>query len=237
VSELVPGGYLRARAQGRRCAGRRHRRDADGPSEVVRVKTIGWLGIGAGAVLVAVGLVTASCGGGDNGDTAALKTQVVALQSQVASTPSPVATATPTETAVPSPTAIAPTATLPPPSAPVVVAPKPVLVLPPPTPIPQADRVVSVTQSCTVVTVQPGKPTLSEQSTGSICESPLKTCAPSVPQSDCFFGRNPIPVTNSTILFYIVDGRTLLTVRTPSGSTYPAVVSPARLIQVGDLWP
>ena len=50
------------------------------------MKTIVWLGSGAGNVLVALGLATASCGSGDHSDTAALKTQVAALQTQVATT-------------------------------------------------------------------------------------------------------------------------------------------------------
>lgn len=162
-----------------------------------------------GLAFISASMLVAACSGGD--DTAALKAQIAALQSQVAQ-PTSVATSTPMEptAAAMSPAAPEQAATAVPPTP--APAPQPA---PPPQPQPAPairDTVVGVEMLCD----EGGKVVTGDGCTHWTYGDELRP--PCVP---C--GHTPV--------FYASNRRYSLTVRTPAGSTY--VVTLAFSIAVG----
>lgn len=223
-----------------------HTRDRVGSSRVdwnlgcqlrgpLRVLTVG------GALLASLGLVACS----SHDDTNALKSQVAALQSQVANSissvtptisPQGVADSIPTQTPTDTPTPEAPTATpkvvfVPQPAAtpvPDTPTPTPIPALPTPTPTQAPDRIVGVVYTCTTCPVPYDQQRCVDQVDpgGSFCRQSITAKDPYLRDSS---GR---------IIASFSNVKCEITVRTSQGTVYKQQVDPYVYDpKVGDPWP
>ena len=174
----------------------------------------------------AVMLVLAVGCSNNNAEVERLRKEVEGLKvaTPVATTTTQLSTATPTAPSVVAATATAQTSQE---ARPVAAIPSPAPYTPPPPSPPKiADHVVKVVQSCMIHLQEPGKRDVLESHVDGICDWPLR------------FGQNPVPsFEGNGGLWYIANTRTTITVRSDSGGVYEVVITPHRLVNVGDRWP